>query len=353
MHRIFHQWYERYLADEEAVLLLVLLVASALAVVFFGEILAPVLTSVVVAYLLQGAVSALERWRVPHVLSVSLVTLAFVGFFMAVLLVVMPLISRQLGYFWADLPQWLVNVQSQLALWAQRYSAILPEQSVQQLMQSLQQEIAHIGPRLLSLSVLRGAFGVLLYLILVPILVFFLLLDRELILRWIVSFLPDKRPLLNRIASEMNQQMANYVRGKAVEILVVAVASFIAFQVLGLRYALLLAVVVGLSVIVPYIGATIVTFPVLAVGLMQWGWSADFFWLCVVYGVIQALDGNVLVPLLFSEAVNLHPVVIIAAVLFFGGVWGLWGVFFAIPLATLIKAVLTAWPRHQTTDKTV
>jgi putative permease len=62
------------------------------------------------------------------------------------------------------------------------------------------------------------------------------------------------------------------------------------------------------------------------------------------YLVIQVLDGNVLVPLLFSEAVNLHPVAIVIAVLFFGGVWGLWGVFFAIPLATMVNALLSAWP---------
>jgi len=64
----------------------------------------------------------------------------------------------------------------------------------------------------------------------------------------------------------------------------------------------------------------------------------------VIYGVIQFVDGNILVPLLFSEAVNLHPVAIITAILLFGGMWGLWGVFFAIPLATLIKAVINAWP---------
>ena len=64
----------------------------------------------------------------------------------------------------------------------------------------------------------------------------------------------------------------------------------------------------------------------------------------LAYGVLQALDGNVLVPLLFSEAVDLHPVAIIIAVLAFGGIWGFWGVFFAIPLASLIKAVINAWP---------
>ena len=64
----------------------------------------------------------------------------------------------------------------------------------------------------------------------------------------------------------------------------------------------------------------------------------------LAYGIIQFLDGNLLVPLLFSEVVNLHPVAIIASVLFFGGIWGIWGVFFAIPLATLVNAIINAWP---------
>ena len=73
-------------------------------------------------------------------------------------------------------------------------------------------------------------------------------------------------------------------------------------------------------------------------------------YIIVAYGVIQALDGNVLVPWLFSEAVNLHPIAIIVAVLVFGGMWGFWGVFFAIPLATLVKAVINAWPRSEATE---
>jgi len=101
---------------------------------------------------------------------------------------------------------------------------------------------------------------------------------------------------------------------------------------------------VGLSVIIPYIGATLVTIPVVAVAFFQWGIGPSFYWVLGAYGVIQLLDGNVLVPLLFSEAVNLHPVAIIIAVLFFGGVWGVWGVFFAIPLATLVSAIVSAWP---------
>jgi putative permease len=145
----------------------------------------------------------------------------------------------------------------------------------------------------------------------------------------------------------VNAQIANYVRGKVWEILIVGAVSYITFSLMGLQYALLLPTLVGLSVIIPYIGAAVVTIPIALVAYFQWGWSAQFAYVMIAYGVIQALDGNVLVPLLFSEVVDLHPIAIIVAVLVFGGIWGLWGLFFAIPLATLVQAVLKAWPRDE------
>jgi putative permease len=90
----------------------------------------------------------------------------------------------------------------------------------------------------------------------------------------------------------------------------------------------------------------IVTIPVALVAFSQWGISGDFWGLMFAYLVVQGLDSNILVPLLFSEAVNLHPLVIILSVVIFGGLWGFWGVFFAIPLATLVKAVIHAWPEE-------
>jgi putative permease len=207
-------------------------------------------------------------------------------------------------------------------------------------------ELSTIGQQVLSFSVtnIPMLIGLMIYLILVPILVFFFLKDSKLILAWCAGFLPQKRPMMARVWKEMNQQFANYVRGKVIEILIVGAVSYVAFVLLGLNYAALLAIVVGLSVVIPFIGAAVVTLPVALVAFFQWGWSAPFIYLMLVYTIIQVLDGNVLVPLLFSEAVNLHPVSIILAVLVFGGLWGFWGVFFAIPLATLVKAILYAWP---------
>ena len=147
-------------------------------------------------------------------------------------------------------------------------------------------------------------------------------------------------------ASERSNASAGF---SFIEIVIVWVATYITFAFLGLQFSMLLGVVVGLSVLIPYIGAVTVTIPVALVAYFQWGFTADFGWLLLAYAVVQALDGNLLVPVLFSEAVNLHPVAIIVAILIFGGVWGFWGVFFAIPLATLVEAVLKAWPRLDST----
>jgi putative permease len=159
--------------------------------------------------------------------------------------------------------------------------------------------------------------------------------------------LPARRSLMNQIALEMNQQIANYIRGKVIEILIIGSISFVTFEMFGLNYSALLAVMVGVSVLIPYIGATIVTLPVFAIGAFQFGFTNELYYIMIAYLIIQILDGNVLVPLLFSEAVNLNPVSIIVAGLWFGGSWGFWGVFFAIPLATLVKAIFNAWPKHQ------
>ena len=240
----------------------------------------------------------------------------------------------------------ILTVQVQLENLAQRYPQYFNPEQISQLINQAGQQISGLGQWVLSFSLesLPGLIGLLIYLVLVPILVFFFLKDADLILGSIGKMLPDRRPIMAQVWVEMKAQVSNYVRGKFLEILIVGIVSYLAFAFMDLRYAGLLALLVGLSVVVPYIGAAVVTIPVAAVAFVQWGWSSEFYWLLGVYALIQALDGNVLVPLLFSEVVNLHPVAIIVAVLLFGGIWGFWGVFFAIPLATLFKAVVSAWP---------
>ena len=130
------------------------------------------------------------------------------------------------------------------------------------------------------------------------------------------------------------------MRGKLWEILVVSATTGLAFYLLGVHYEAVTSLAAGLSVLIPYVGAVVVTVPIFLLGLIQWGFDASLLWLMVAHGLIQFLDGNVLVPLLFSDAMKLPPTVILLATLFFGAIWGLWGIFFAIPLATLLKSLV-------------
>jgi putative permease len=346
MLEIFNKWYQRYLFEEESILLLVLLTLSVVLLMTIGDILAPVLAAIVLAYLMQGVAGRLQRLGLPQWLGVSIAFLVFVGAFFGFVFGLLPLAWRQLLALLGEMPRMLEQGRDLLGVLPARYPEFISEKQLNQFVALAQGELAGLGQALVSrsLSSIPGLVTVLVYLILIPIMVFFFLKDREQILAWCVSFLPRERPLLRRIWQEMDQQVANYARGKVLEILIVGATSYVCFVWLDLNYAALLALLVGLSVIIPYIGAAIVTLPVVIVAYFQWGFTSEFYYLLLVYFIIQAIDGNVLVPLLFSEAVNLHPVAIILAVLFFGGIWGLWGVFFAIPLATLIKAIINAWP---------
>jgi len=343
---VLTRWYQRYLSEEEAVILLVMLTVAFAVMLFFGDILAPVLVAVILAYLMQGVANVLRQRGLPGELSVAFSTLLFLGGFFAVLFGLAPLVWRQLVALVREAPAIIEAWRKVLVTLPEEYPVFFTQQQVNELTAAIQAEMASVGQILVTkgLSSIPSVLAAIVYLILIPLMVFFFLKDREQLAGWFASFLPAKRPLLERIWSELNLQFANYARGKGIEVLIVGSASYVVFAVFSLNYAALLGLLVGFSVIVPYIGAALVTIPVVVVAYFQFGVTPDFYWVVGAYLLIQVLDGNVLVPLLFSEAVNLHPVAIVIAVLFFGGLWGLWGVFFAIPLATLVNAILSAWP---------
>ena len=346
MKEVLTRWYQRYLSEEEAVILLVMLTVAFAVMLFFGDILAPVLVAVILAYLMQGVANVLRQRGLPGELSVAFSTLLFLGGFFAVLFGLAPLVWRQLVALVREAPAIIEAWRKVLVTLPEEYPVFFTQQQINELTAAIQAEMASVGQILVTkgLSSIPSVLAAIVYLILIPLMVFFFLKDREQLAGWFASFLPAKRPLLERIWSELNLQFANYARGKGIEVLIIGGASYVVFAIFSLNYAALLGLLVGLSVIVPYIGAALVTIPVVVVAYFQFGVTPDFYWVVGAYLLIQVLDGNVLVPLLFSEAVNLHPVAIVIAVLFFGGLWGLWGVFFAIPLATLVNAILSAWP---------
>lgn len=346
MIRFIRDWYQRHFNDPQVALLAVLLILGFAVVLIAGKPLQPLLAAIVIAYLLDGAVESLVQYKVPRFIASTIVFVAFCTFFAGVMLWLVPLLISQMTQFFGEVPIMASRGQAVLMQLPERYPQVLSENDVINIISQIRSELGGMGQKVLSLSVASAinVFTALVYLVLVPVLIFFLLKDKSKIFRWASGFLPEERSLSMAVWTEMNAKIASYARGKAMEIIIVWVSSYIVFLFLGLNYALLLALIVGLSVIIPYVGAAAATLPVALIAYFQWGFDSQFMYVLGAYAVLQFLDGNVLVPLLFSEVVNLHPIAIIAAVLFFGGLWGVWGVFFAIPLATLVQAVINVWP---------
>jgi len=345
--QLIKDWFQRNLSNQQLVILLSIIVLGFFVILFTGDILAPVLASIVIAYLLQSVVRKLQFLNIPRLFAVLI---AFTIFLLVVLLLmfyIIPELLIQITQLVPQLPEMIEKgfVQFQGAL---QRSQFITEEQILDIINNIKSEISSYGQSLLVTvsSSIPDIISIIVYLVLVPLLVFFFLKDKDILMAWLRNFMPRNTELSDEVWRDVDSQIGNYVRGKMLEILVVWITCYIVFALMGLNYAILLAAAVGFSVIIPYIGAVVVTIPVALVAYFQWGWSSDFAYLMVAYFIIQGIDGSVIVPLLFSEVVNLHPIAIIVAVLFFGGLWGFWGVFFAIPLATVVQAIIKAWPNE-------
>ncbi|MBR9792989.1 MAG: AI-2E family transporter [Gammaproteobacteria bacterium] len=345
MFSVFGRWYKRKFSDPDAAMLLILILISSALLLLWGDMLMPVIVAAVIAYLLDWPVTQLNRMGLGRSPAVGLVLLCFILIMVLLAIGLVPVVTKQSVSLAQELPTIWQNAQSWLLTLPDKYPEYVQFSHIYEMMEGANQRLVDFGEHALSASIgsITSVAALLIYFILVPLMVFFMLKDKQYFTDSISRILPKERRLIAQVGNEMNVQIANYIRGKVIEIIIVGAVSCVTFAIMDLRYALLLGVLVGLSVLIPYIGAAVVTIPVGVVAMFQWGISPEFWYLMIAYGIIQALDGNLLVPILFSEAVSLHPLYIIIAVLFFGGLWGFWGVFFAIPLATLVKAVVTAW----------
>ena len=341
MRSLLNKFIKRFFSNEESVYFAILLIFSFFFVILFGNVLLTVIISIVFAFLLNGFMTTLIKYNMSQKLSLSITLIVFFGFYLS-LFMALPSIGTEINNLLQNLPIIVSSFQQNLIEMNNYFS----EEEIDQIFANLGNQISALLSS--ALGQLAGTvslmFNAILYAIMIPLMVFFFLKDKSILLPIASIILPKENGFMQSVFAEMNDQLFNYVTGKFIEMFLVATASYILFAFLGLPYAVLMAILVGLSVIIPIFGAILVTIPVVLIGLYEWGLSENFYWLLGFYLLIQILDGNVLVPILFSSRNNLHPVVIIIAVLFFGGIWGFWGLFFAIPLATFVKAIINSWP---------
>lgn len=340
--------FRKIFSNEETLVFALLLTGAFLTLFFLGNILTPFLISIIFAYLLVGMQTRLEGYGLKSSIALFLTFSFFLLLGITLMVWLGPLVYQQLQSLILEVPKWVNAFMVFVQNVPEQYPDLVSSDQITAFLQTLSGQITAISQDFLKASIagIQNTVSIAINLILLPILVFFFLFDRESIIAGCLSILPKKRAMLKKVWTEMDGQLSNYARGKAIEIVIVGLAAAIIFMYFDLQYIALLSVLVGFSVLIPFLGAFIVTLPVAAVGLLQFGLTFDFWLLIGAYLVLQILDGNLLVPLLFSDAVKLHPVIIMLAVFVFGSLFGFWGVFFAIPIATLIKAIWNSWPKN-------
>ncbi len=343
MDNMLDQWWRR-LHDPQVAGLVLALIAGVLVLSFFGQALAPYFTALVLAYLLEGVTRGLQRLHCPRLLAVLLVFGLFLLILNLLLFVLLPALVVELARISEEIPRITATFKQLSRQLTESANGFLnPEQIESMLLYLLDNSQEWVAKSVTFL--LRGVPGLIfvtLYLLLVPFLVFFFMKDKDLLLQAFSRYLPAERGLLNRVLQEVNAGVGGYVRGKFWEMMSLGLASYVAFAIIDFQYAFIVGVLTGLSVLIPFLGLAVVTVPVVVLGIFQWGVSWEAVNPLIIYSILQLVDGNVVAPLILGETVKVHPTTIMLAVLLFGSMWGVVGVFFAVPLVVLVKSVLEA-----------
>ena len=348
MLKFFKDWYDTHLTDPNQVALALLILFITLITYILLATVVPILVAIILAYMLEGIVKSVsEKYKVQRTGAVLSVYISFLILSFMTVIILVPLMLNQISLFVKSLPSMLERGKDLLLSSSDSQFSLFSQEQITEILSAINSEITMLGSSIISFSLSSAGslIETIVYIIIVPIIIFFLLYDKESINNWFKKFFPEKLDLSRKAYAELDLKLGNYIRCKLIEIIIVWFVSTLAFAILGLNYSLLLGFLCGISVIIPYVGAIAVTIPITIVAYFQWGTSSEFWYIIIAHTLIQIIDGNVVVPILFSDAVNLHPLAILVSILFFGTIWGIWGVFFAIPLAVLFNTLLTIWPR--------
>lgn len=316
-------------------------VIFAAALWFLGDVLLPFIVGGAIAYLMDPVADRLERMGFSRVMATATISLVAVLAFVLMALLIIPMVVEQTVALFKFAPDLFQRLQGFLA---ERLPSIADEGS------TLRQSLASIGATIQSRgaelvqSVFTSALGVVnavVFIVVVPVVAFYLLLDWDHMVERIDSLLPrDHAPQIRQIAKEIDQTLASFVRGQLTVCAILGTFYAVGLAIVGLQFGLVVGVIAGLISFIPYIGALIGG--ALAIGLALFQFWGDPIWIGAVVAIFAAgqfFEGNILTPKLVGESVGLHPVWLLFALSAFGTIFGFVGMLVAVPVAAVIGVV--------------
>ncbi|WPC03934.1 AI-2E family transporter [Pseudomonas benzenivorans] len=311
-------------------------------------ILAPFLIGVLLAYLGDPLVDRLERWKLSRTWGVILVFVLFGLIFALMLLVLVPMLGKQLLRLYELTPQMLDWAQHQALPWVQAQLGLGDGfWRFDQLKAALS---GHLGKTtdILGLVLSRAtASGLALVawlanLLLIPVVTFYLLRDWDLMLAKLRGLLPRSREgLVVTLFGECHEVLGAFLRGQLLVMLALGLVYASGLMLVGLELGLLIGLLAGLASIVPYLGVVVGVAAALTAGVFQFGGELyPLLAIAAVFVVGQLLEGMLLTPLLVGDRIGLHPVAVIFAIMAGGQLFGFSGVLLALPVAAVIMVLL-------------
>ena len=324
------------------------------AVVFFlllwllGDVLLPFLVGGAVAYFLDPVADRLERAGMSRVVATTVISLVALLAMILLVLAIIPSLVNQLTALVDSAPEMARKLQAFLV---ERFPQLLDETStIRTTLANIATTIQARGGELAN-SVLSSALGVIsavVFIVVVPVVAFYMLLDWDKMIARIDAMLPlDHAPTVRRLAGEVDAVMAGFVRGQFTVCLLLGSFYSIALMVAGLQFGLIVGAIAGAITFIPYIGS--IVGGILAVGLALVQFWGDWVSIGIIAGIFvvgQFIEGNILTPRLVGRSVGLHPVWLLFALSAFGAIFGFVGLLIAVPVAASI-GVLTRFALGQ------
>ena len=354
-------WFFKWFVDNKAITVFLvallmglnILVLSKISFIFtplleFGAaVMLPVIISGLLYYLLNPIVDFLERHRVKRIIAISIVFILIALLILWGLAVAIPAIQRQVLSFMKNLPDYLEKANMTIDDFLD--NKVSPEIKPQldewtsQLSQNITSWASSFSARAVNWvsNLIAVASQVIIALIIMPFIVFYLLRDGKNLKGQIIRFLPTKsREAAGKVLSDVNTQLANYVRGQITVAIIVALMFILLFKIIGLRYAVTLGVTAGFLNLIPYLGSFLAMLPALVLGLVAG--PEMFVKVVIVFIVEQTIEGRFVSPLVLGSQLNIHPITILFVLITSGSMFGIWGVFLGIPVYASAKVVISA-----------
>ena len=314
---------------------------------FLSVVMLPVILSGLLFYLLNPLVDLMEKYKINRVLAISIIFVIIAVLLIIGLAVAIPNLQRQVVIFAQNVPSYLEDADKVID---DLVTKRLPDDFRPQLEQVLAQFSTQATAWASNISskavnwvsaLISGTSQVIVALIIMPFMLFYLLRDGKGLRDYITQFLPNKlREPVGKVLSDVNQQLANYVRGQITVAVIVAIMFIIFFKIIGLRYAVALGVTAGVLNLVPYLGSFLAMIPALVLGLIAG--PVMLLKVIIVFIVEQTIEGRFVSPLILGSQLNIHPITILFVLLTSGSMFGIWGVLLGIPIYASAKVVISA-----------